>query len=93
MGLAMGLSAAAGACTLLGGALVFFVRASNHRFLSLSLGLATGVMVRARPRPCSCSAARLPRDSRQSAGGPLAVRRALLQRHPHTIPHNPRQTP
>ncbi|GBF93037.1 zinc transporter [Raphidocelis subcapitata] len=45
VGLAMGLSAAAGACTLLGGALVFFVRASNHRFLSVSLGLAAGVMV------------------------------------------------
>lgn len=36
---------ASGLCTVLGGALVFCVKATNHRFLSASLGLAAGVMV------------------------------------------------
>lgn len=41
----MAMVLASGLCTLIGGSLVFFVKATNHRFLSGSLGLAAGVMV------------------------------------------------
>lgn len=45
VGLGIGLATAAGACTVIGSILVFFVDFANRRFLSGSLGFSSGVMI------------------------------------------------
>jgi hypothetical protein len=45
VGLAFGLVIAAGACTCLGAALVFFTNLANPKWLSGSLGASAGVMM------------------------------------------------
>lgn len=45
VGLAFGLTIAAGAATSLGAALAFLVRINNHRILALALGVSAGVML------------------------------------------------
>eukprot|EP00963_Diacronema_lutheri_P000559 scaffold31_cov334-Pavlova_lutheri.AAC.27 len=45
VGLGIGLAAAAGACTVVGAVLVFFVNLANRKFLAGALGFSSGVML------------------------------------------------
>jgi hypothetical protein len=84
VGIAFAMCLSAGLCTVLGGALVYCVKATNHRFLSASLGLAAGVMVVSRRRRG--------RDRALSSRGPTvrphraAARGASRVGRAHTLP-------
>jgi hypothetical protein len=96
VGIAFAMCAAAGLCTVLGGALVYTVKATNHRFLSASLGLAAGVMVvSAPPRRAVAAAVRPPPGSPPPRAPPpraAPCRARAASAHPATpSPPPPRQ--